>query len=75
VDSIAEGTRGVYAQIGQELLDAKQEFSSLSFCHERRIYNKEAHTLARSMVLDSPGCHMWLVDPPIGLCIPPVIEV
>jgi ribonuclease HI len=75
VDSIAEGTRGVYALIVQELLDAKPEFLSLSFCHDRRICNKEAHTLARSMVLDSPGRHVWLIDPPIGLCIPHVIEV
>jgi hypothetical protein len=52
VTSLEEGSRGVYAQIVEEIVAAKEEFHELSFMHERRK-NKEAHSLARSVVYAS----------------------
>jgi ribonuclease HI len=70
VRSIKEGTLGVYAQVISEIKVAMETFDMLSFVHERRASNKEAHNLARSVVLDDPGRRLWLVRPPDGLCIP-----
>jgi ribonuclease HI len=45
VRSLQDGSRGIYAHIIREILDPTSEFEKLSFCHERRISNKEAHAL------------------------------
>jgi hypothetical protein len=47
----------------------------LSFGHEKRASNKEAHCLARSVVLEDPGRRLWLVSSPEGLCIPEFVQV
>jgi hypothetical protein len=60
---------GDYAGVVRDLHDSRREFELLSFCHEKRSHNKEAHNLARSVVLDGHGRQVWLVEPPAGLCI------
>ena len=59
----------------QEITEARKSFDQMVFCHERRVHNKEAHRLARSVVLDDPGRQVWLVEPPEGLCIPLSVNV
>jgi hypothetical protein len=59
----------------REIKSAMGEFEHFSFCHERRFSNKEAHCLARSVVLDDPGRRVWLLNPPEGLCIPNYVEL
>ena len=77
VQNLERGTMGVYAHVVQEITKARKSFDQMSFCHERRVHNKEAHRLARSVVLDDPGRQvwLWLVDPPEGLCIPVSVNV
>jgi hypothetical protein len=66
---------GVYAHIVNEILSLKTRFISLEFCFESRVVNKEAHSLARSVVRDDLGRRLWLIQPPEGFCIPPVLEL
>jgi hypothetical protein len=70
-----EGTMGVYAHIVSEILFSKTRFSSLDFCFKSRFLNKEAHSLATSVVRDDQGRRLWLILPREGICIPPVLEV
>jgi hypothetical protein len=49
VTSLEEGSRGVYAQIVEEIVAVKEEFHELSFMHEGRRKNKEAHGQGRQV--------------------------
>jgi hypothetical protein len=40
-----------------------------SFRHESRLSNFESHRLARFAVSSNLGRQVWLLQPPIGLCI------
>jgi hypothetical protein len=64
VRSLEHGTMGRYTHVVWEILDSRQEFKSLTFCHEHKISNKEAHMLARSVVLGNQGRQLWLDGPP-----------
>jgi hypothetical protein len=75
VRNIKAGTLGVYAQVISEIKMAMEAFDLLSFGHEKRASNKEAHCTARSVVLHDPGRRLWLVNPPEGLCIPEFVQV
>jgi hypothetical protein len=68
VKSLQEGTMDMYAHIIQEINLARSEFREVTFCHERRSSNKEAHTLARSMVNKEQGRSVWFLNPSDGLC-------
>jgi ribonuclease HI len=46
---------GDYAVVVRELQDSRRESEHLSSCHEKMIHNREAHNLARSVVLDGHG--------------------
>jgi hypothetical protein len=74
VSSIKARTMGVYAQVISEIKLAREAFDHMSFGHEKQASNKEAHCLARSVVLDDPGRRLWLVSPE-GLCIPEFLQV
>jgi ribonuclease HI len=50
VSSIKAGRMGVYAQVISEIKMAMEVFDHMSFGHEKRASNKEAHCLARSVV-------------------------
>jgi hypothetical protein len=39
----------------------KADFDVVSFVHERRSSNKEAHGLARASVSRDIGRHVWLI--------------
>jgi hypothetical protein len=45
ITSLEEGSRGVYAQIIEEIVAAKEEFEEVSFMYEGRRKNKEKHTV------------------------------
>jgi hypothetical protein len=61
---------GAYSIIVDEIKETKTLFSSVSFRHEGRSNNGEAHRLARSAVSLAIGRQLWLLEPPEGLCIP-----
>jgi hypothetical protein len=63
IASLEQGTLGVYAHIIQDINESRCRFDVLSFVHERRLSNKEAHRLAKSSVLLDQGRHVWLLDP------------
>jgi hypothetical protein len=42
----------------------------ITFGHERREANVEAHILAKFATTIDLGRHVWLIDPPENLCIP-----
>jgi ribonuclease HI len=69
IQSLQQGTKGAYAHIVQEILETKQNFKEVGFCHKKRCSNTEAHSLARSSVLAEQGPQVWLVSPPEGFCI------
>jgi hypothetical protein len=72
---IAEGTMGVYAHIVWEIRGTRSEFVELEFSHESHRSNKEAHSLARSLVYESQGRTIWPLNPPEKICIPLFMEV
>jgi len=45
-----------------------EDFLKIEFVHERRESNIEVHNLAKSAIYDSPGRHVWLVTPLMGVC-------
>lgn len=74
VASLEQGTMGAYAHIVDEIKASTTSFQNLVFCYDSRLSNKEAHNLARSVVRDTQGRRMWLVQPPEGVSIPVVID-
>ena len=65
---------GSYSQIAHEITDLVRGFAEASVVHENRASNKEPHDLARLAVGLSFGRHVWLVNPPEGVCIPRVMN-
>jgi hypothetical protein len=66
---------GAYSMIVDEIKQTKTLFSSVSFHHEGRSTNGEAHRLARSAVSLAIGRQLWLLEPPGGLCIPVQLSI
>jgi hypothetical protein len=75
IASLEQGTLGVYAHIIQDINESRCSFDVLSFVHESRLSNKEAHSLAKSSVLLDQGRHVWLLDPQADVCNPVTFEV
>ena len=74
ITSIQQGTMGTYAHIVRELKEVVSEFAEMVFVHEGRNSNKEAHSLARSCLGNDPGRLVWLITPPVGVCISVRVE-
>jgi hypothetical protein len=74
IQNLEKGTLRVYSYIVREIAESRRDFQDLVFKHERRVSNKEAHCLARSVIVDAPGRLVWLITPPEGLCIPVIYE-
>jgi hypothetical protein len=68
ISSPVNGSMGVYTHIVKEIEDSTSDFEDLEFVHERRVSNKEAHSLARGSMLLEQGRHVWLLEPPEGIC-------
>jgi hypothetical protein len=66
---------GSYCMILKEIKETTKSFDIISFKHENRLSNSEAHVMARSVVASSVGRRVWLVKPPDGLCIPLNISI
>jgi ribonuclease HI len=62
VRSLEEETMGIYAHIVCEINEAWREFTEVSFCHEGRRSNKDAHSLARSVVYNDLGRSVWFLN-------------
>jgi hypothetical protein len=63
ITDIAEGTKGRYAAIIDEVKARAIHFQSCSFVHEFRASNFEAHNLAKHALSFDIGRHIWLANP------------
>jgi hypothetical protein len=66
---------GSYGMITQEIKETMALFMSVSFMHENRSSNGEAHRLAHSIVDRENGRSAWFIQPPEGICINMNFEV
>jgi hypothetical protein len=53
----------------KEILMRRTLFPEVSFIHEWRGTNGEAHRLARATTSLDSGRHVWFIDPPSGMGI------
>jgi hypothetical protein len=44
------------------------DFAVVSFVHDKRTSNGDAHKVARSSVYDSLGRHVWFISSYDGIC-------
>ncbi|KAI4998477.1 hypothetical protein ZWY2020_053819 [Hordeum vulgare] len=63
VQDIIAGTKGITAPIVKEIKDGVGDFQAISFSHEGRASNTEAHSLARHALHIGKGRHVWLLQP------------
>ncbi|KAE8766689.1 hypothetical protein D1007_62058 [Hordeum vulgare] len=63
VRDINSGTHGITGQIVEEVIDGISNFQHISFVHEGRVSNREAHLLAKHALHLGEGRHMWLPQP------------
>ena len=70
INTLHDDSKPVYAQIADEIRAWGRAFEHIQFNHEGRRTNVDAHNIARHSLSLDIGRHVWLVDPPIGICIP-----
>jgi ribonuclease HI len=70
VNNMEQDYDGPYTMVISEVKARAQTLGEVTFRHENRVSNSEAHNLARLAVSFSVGRQVWLVEPPDGLCIP-----
>ena len=59
---------GLYGHIVMEIKAGAARFVDAQFVHESRSSNGDAHRLARSLIYEAVGRHVWLLAPPDGVC-------
>ncbi|KQK02952.1 hypothetical protein BRADI_2g04626v3 [Brachypodium distachyon] len=70
VTALKSENLGWFALVLNEIKYRCSRLTSVSFVHERRVSNVEAHSLARASTSRHFGRHLWLVESPDPLCIP-----
>ena len=68
IRSMAGTGMGPYGQVVKEIKEEARDFVFVDFVHENRNFNVDAHALARSLISFDTGWHVWLLDPPSGIC-------
>jgi hypothetical protein len=66
---------GSFSSVISEIKSRSLHFNAISFVHEGRSSNMEAHGLARATVNHDVGRHIWLAQAPDFFCIPMNINV
>jgi hypothetical protein len=64
INSLDDGYLGRFSSVTREIKSRASDFAEVSFVHERRSSNVEAHSLARSSISRDAGRHVWLVHTP-----------
>jgi len=59
---------GPYGQVVKEIKEGARDFVPVNFVRENKNSNVDAHTLARSLISFDTCRHVWLLDPPSGIC-------
>jgi hypothetical protein len=74
VKAMKEQNLGRYSHILHDITASSVAFAEFGLVHESRVSNNEPHVLAR-FVLGSPvGRYVWLGNPPVGVCIPHLLN-
>ena len=68
IRSMAGTGMGPYGQVVKEIKEEARDFVFVDFVHENRNSNVDARTLARSLISFNTDRHVWLLDPPSGIC-------
>jgi hypothetical protein len=68
VNNIKQGSWGAYCQIVKEIQAVSKTLESVEFVHERRTMNLGAHRIAHNSLCEGEGRHVWLLEPPYGVC-------
>ena len=74
VKDIKQGSGGYHGAIIQEIIARKNDMISCTFTHERRVFNFEAHNLAKFGCNLGVGRHVWLGSPHDQNIVPLIIE-
>ena len=70
VQGLQQQNLGVFSNVLREIYAGAQEHGGISFLHEGRGSNMEAHRLARSATSMPRGRYVWFSNPPEGLGFP-----
>lgn len=70
VACISSGDPSKFAAVIREISHRCKPFNQISFVHEKREFNGEAHALAKAASSLEVGRHVWLVALPDIICIP-----
>ena len=70
ISSMKSANLGRFSTILKEIKASTSGFSVVSFIHEKRELNREAHSLARGSTSLNVGRHIWLLETPDTICIP-----
>ena len=70
IRSMKSANLGRFSTILKEIKASTSGFSVVSFIHEKRELNREAHSLARGSTSLNVGRHIWLLETPDTICIP-----
>jgi ribonuclease HI len=73
VKGLQEENLGVFSNILLEIKERARVRGNISFSHEKREFNGEAHNLARFASTLPEGRHLWLLEPPFGLNMPVIL--
>ena len=74
VNSLEGDYMGKFSSVIHEIKSRFRDFAEVTYVHERRESNTEAHGLARSSVSRGFGRHVWLGQIPNDICIPVLID-
>jgi hypothetical protein len=64
VNALKNKNLSVYSSILVEIESRPSSFEVISFQHESRDSNGDAHLVARNAISQSFGRRLWLIDPP-----------
>ena len=70
INNLSRPFLGTYSTVLREIKWRTGDFDMVTFIHESRSANMEAHSLARFSSSLEPGRRVWFMQPPEGLCIP-----
>jgi ribonuclease HI len=70
INSLEGNYMGSFSSVISEIKSRSLHFNAISFVHEGRSSNMEAHGLARATVNHDVGRHIWLAQAPDFFCIP-----
>jgi hypothetical protein len=69
INELKKGTLGPYGSILIQIRTRTSSFTSVSFVHENRDANGDAHLIARNALGQPFGRRLWLLNPPYDVML------